>query len=70
MKKQVEFRFISQSVSAGNALEFMERVNTLLQSGDGWEVISSIPMGIDTGGGYSGSGSVMMAVSLVRYEYE
>jgi len=68
MERQVEFRFMTQSVNGSNAAEFMARINELLQSPtENWKVISSTPMGVDTGGGFSGSGSVMMVVSLVRY---
>lgn len=67
-RRQVEFVIMTESIKSSNAPLFT-RVTELLKSNQGWEVISSYPMGVDISGGMSGAGAVMMAVSLVRYEY-
>lgn len=67
IKKAKEFVLLTQSVNPQNKVEFMGRVNELLEAG--YDVFSSQSIGLDTGGGVGGSGNVMMVVSLVRYEY-
>lgn len=66
-KKAKEFMILTQSVNPSTKAEFLGRVNDMLA--EGWDVFASQSIGLDTGGGVSGSGSVMMVVSLVRYEY-
>ena len=66
-KKAKEFMILTQSVSPSNKAEFLGRINSMLA--EGWDVLTSQSIGLDTGGGVSGAGNVMMVVSLVRYEY-
>lgn len=66
-KKAVEFRFMSESVNATSAPAFNARVNALLE--DGWDVLSSQSLGLDTGGGQAGGGNIMIFVTLVKYAY-
>lgn len=66
-KKAKEFLIMSESVSAATRDKFLDRVNAALA--EGWDVLSSQSIGLDTGGGVAGSGNIMMVVSLVRYEY-
>ncbi len=67
VKKAKEYMFLSQSVNPSTVTEFWGRVNSLLA--DGWDVLNSQSIGLDTGGGQSGGGNIMMVVSLVRYDY-
>ena len=67
VKKAKEFVLLTESISPATAAAFMERVNSLLASG--YDMFASQSIGLDTGGGVSGSGNVMMVVTLVRYEF-
>lgn len=67
VKKAKEFIFLSQSVNEKTVVEFLGRVNSLLA--EGWDVLNSQSIGLDTGGGQSGGGNIMMVVSLVKYDY-
>ena len=67
VKKAKEYRIVSQSVNPTTVVEFTQRINDLL--GEGWDILSSQSIGLDTGGGQSGGGNLMMVVSLVKYEY-
>ena len=67
VKKAKEYCFLSQSVNASSAPELWGKVNSLLAQG--WDILNSQSIGLDTGGGQSGGGNLMMVVSMVRYEY-
>lgn len=66
-KKAREYMFLSESVNPSSVVAFWGRVNSLLA--EGWDILNSQSIGLDTGGGQSGGGNIMMVVSLVRYEY-
>lgn len=67
VKKAKEFVMLSESISSQTAPAFMSRVNSLLN--EGYDLFASQSIGLDTGGGVSGAGNVMMVVTLVRYEF-
>lgn len=67
VKKAKEFVLVTESVNKATSVAFMDRINELLQAG--YDVFSSQSIGLDTSGGVSGTGNVMMVVTLVRYEY-
>ncbi len=67
VKKAKEYMFLSESLNPTSVVAFWGRVNALLA--DGWDIISSQSIGLDTGGGNAGGGNIMMVVSLVKYEY-
>lgn len=66
-KKAQAILFKTHSINPTTAMEFTAEINALLEQG--WDVLSSYPIGLDTGGGVSGGGNVMMAVTLVKYGY-
>ena len=66
-KKAKAILFKTHAINPSTAPEFTAEINELLANG--WDILTSFPMGLDTGGGVSGGGSVMMAVTLVQYEY-
>jgi hypothetical protein len=66
-KKATEFKVRTAPINAATALAFAATIKADLD--DGWDVFSAAPMGIDTGAGVGGAGSVMMCVTLVKYEY-
>ncbi len=67
VKKTKEVVILTESISPATAAAFMGRINSLLA--DGMDLFSSQSIGLDTGGGVSGGGMVMMVVTLVRYDY-
>ncbi len=67
VRKAKEYMFLSESINPSTAVAFWSRVNDLLKAG--WDVFSSQSIGLDTGGGQSGGGNIMMVVTLVQYEY-
>ncbi len=67
VKKAKEYMFLSESLNPTTVAAFFGRVNNLLA--EGWDILNSQSIGLDTGGGNAGSGNIMMVVSLVRYDY-
>lgn len=73
-KKAVEYKIKSRSLNGGLPLgnpnsvaTFEAEIKTLLD--EGWDVLSSQSIGLDTGGGASGAGNIMVFITLVKYGY-
>lgn len=73
-KKAIDYAIKSRSLNGslplGNpnsVLTFNAEIKAMLD--EGWDVLSSQSIGLDTGGGASGAGNIMVFVTLVKYGY-
>lgn len=73
-KKAIDYTMKVRSVNGGapfgdpsSVFTFQAEIKALLD--DGWDVLSSQSIGLDTGGGQGGAGNIMVFVSLVKYGY-
>lgn len=66
MKKQIDFVFMVQPLTAGDT-SLQQRVKALLDLGAGWEVINAGVIGIENAG-TGGTGVVDAFVAMAQYE--
>lgn len=66
-KKAVDYTIKSRSLNSQTVPAFNQEIKDLLD--EGWDVLSSQSIGLDTGGGVSGGGNIMVFVTLVKYGY-
>lgn len=74
-KKAVDYLIKSRSVTPSLNLadehgiaRFQAEIKHLLTE-EGWDVLASQCIGLDTSGGIGGAGNLMMCVTLVKYGY-